>query len=193
MPKVSIRFSDVVAVVAILIAGMSYFESRESNSFVRQRMEADRILVLRASLDGDDSISLTPVQQDHVVQATIFIFPNEIRRSPVELHAEAAVLNIQWIESGLGRSAEHARERGSVAVIRGELPVGVTTAYLVDGISRVDCSIYKMSYLATAPDVGPVTVKLQGMAISTRGVDCDQLKSAVERLWEQRAVDSSTV
>lgn len=191
-PKLSVRFSDFVALIALLIAGASYLESRASNQFVRHRMEADRILVLRASLDNDDRISLTPIREDHVVQATIFTFPNEVRRSQVELHAEAAVLNSEWIESGLGRSAEHARQRDSVAVINGELPVGITTVYLVDGVSRADCSVYKLSYLATVPDIGPVTVKLQGMAIAERGVDCDGLRLRVENRWDRRIVDSPT-
>ena len=182
----SFQLSDALAAAALVVAGLGYLEAREANHFAQQRVEAQNVLVLRAREIEGDRLSIVTVNEDQVIQQIWFRMPVDLRSDEVRLNAEVPEFRLSWLESGIDEDLQDVREAGLVAVVVGQIPVGVTTTYVVEGRTEIDCSLYKIAYRASVPGNGPIAKDILGMALIDRNVACDLLDGEVERSWDSR-------
>ncbi|QUD89964.1 hypothetical protein [Phenylobacterium montanum] len=183
-----IRVSEVVGVIAVIIAILNFWDSHQERKATDQaRQAADQraaiapafVLVAAADANGE-RIRLTPVHADQPIQSQQFIFPTEIRAQPVET-AGSARIEASWFEEGLRKAA--GKGGGDAGDRR--LPVGVTTTYLADGDTRIDKAVYDIGYRLEPRMLRSDRVVLVGLSIAHRNVRGD-LKAAVEQAYKAR-------
>lgn len=125
-----IRVSEVVGVIAVIIAILNFWDSHQERKATDQaRQAADQraaiapafVLVAAADANGE-RIRLTPVHADQPIQSQQFIFPTEIRAQPVET-AGSARIEASWFEEGLRKAAgKGAVTRAIAACLLGSPP-----------------------------------------------------------------------
>lgn len=183
-----IRVSEVVGVVAVLIAILNFWDNHaERRATDQARQAADQraaiapaFVLMGAAEPNGDRIRLSPVHADQPIQSQVFVFPAEIRDQPVET-AGSARIEAGWFENGLRKAAGKAsRDAGDR-----RLPVGVTTTYLADGDTRTDTAVYDIGYRLQPRLLRADRVVLVGLSIARRNVHGD-LKAAVEQAYRGR-------
>lgn len=201
-PKLWITVSEVVGVLALVIAGLSFWDSHRDRSVgekrqaeQQQRQEAQQraqqqvqsILVLTGEVDGSgDRIRLEPMNHGQAVQSQSLIFPTEVRADPVEIDAATPRIEKDWVVSGLKKATEAARKAHKAKpAAEGRLPVGIVTSYIQDGTLRTDRSIYRLGYATSSNFIGVEKVRLEGLSLARRGVAGD-LRAQVDALWAKR-------
>jgi len=185
-----IRISEVVGVLALIIAALGFWDNHTDHKLAeRARMAAEQKestapLVLIGVADPDGGrIALRPARDDQVIQGQTFVFPKDARGDPVETTG-AARIEADWFESGL-RKAGRAH-KGDADDLR--MPIGVSTTYLVDGDLRADQSIYDVGYRLEPRFLRSDRVILEGLSVVRRGVPGD-LTAAVEQIARARGLD----
>jgi hypothetical protein len=201
-PKLWITISEIVGILALLIAGLSFWDSHRDRSVSekqaaqqqqqqRAQQRADQqvhsILVLTGEADGaGDRIRLEPMNHAQAVQSQTLMFPSEVRAAPVEIDAATPRIEKGWVVDGLKKSAEAARKaKKAKPAPEGRLPVGIVTTYIQDGVTRTDRSIYRIGYSTSSNIIGVERVRLEGLSLARRGVSGD-LRAQVDALWARR-------
>jgi hypothetical protein len=185
-----ITISEVVGVLALLVAGLSFWDAHRDRSAGEKRAQvqqaAESVLVLTGDVDGSgDRIRLKPMKADQAVQSQTLVFPSAIRAEPVQIDAAQPRIEKDWIVAGLKRTEDAGRKAGRKPAGEGRLPVGVTTSYIQDGVMRTDRSLYRIGYSTSSNLIGVERVKLEGLSLVRRGAGGD-LKAQVEALWARR-------
>lgn len=190
-PKLRIPIPEIVGVSAVLIAGLSFWDSHRDRSAGEKRTEqqrqAESVLVLTGEVDGSgDRIRLRPMSPAQAVQTQTLLFPTEVRAQSVEIDAATPRIEKAWVADGLKKAADAARKaRRAKPAGEGRLPVGIVTTYVQDGITRTDRSIYRLGYSTSANFLGVEKVKLEGLSLARRGAAGD-LRGQVDALWARR-------
>jgi hypothetical protein len=183
-----IRISEIVGVVAVLIAVANFWDSHTERRLADKAREAadqraataPAFVLVGASDDDGARIRLTPVHADQPIQSQVFVFPTEIRSGPVEITGSARI-EARWFEDGLRKTAgKGGRDEGDR-----RLPIGVATTYLEDGDTRTDQAIYDIGYRLEPRLFRPARVVLEGLSIARRGVRGD-LTAATEQAYRAR-------
>lgn len=185
-----ITVSEIVGVLALLVAGLSFWDAHRDRSAGAQRAQqqqaAESVLVLTGQVDGSgDRIRLEPMNRAQAVQSQTLVFPSAVRADPVQIDAAQPRIDKDWIVSGLKQAQEAEKKAGKKPVAEGRLPVGVTTTYVQDGVTRTDRAIYRIGYSVSSNLIGVERVKLEGLSLVRRGAGGD-LKGQVEALWARR-------
>jgi hypothetical protein len=183
-----LALSEIVAVAAVVIAGLGYWDShRERAQEAHEKAEAARekraeetAKAVRQSfiLTGQpagDRIRLAAVNPDQVIQTQTLVFPTPVRGDDVQTTGNPR-LERGWFDAGLKK----ARRGGGDS---GRLPVGVVTTYIEDGQTRADRSIYFVGYTLKDRMLRGHEVQLDGLSVARRNVPGD-LQKAVDALWE---------
>lgn len=187
-----ITLSELVGVLALVIAGMNYWDShRERADDARRQAAADRAaaahsaFVMRGEMQGDGArLMLAPLDPAQAIQSQRFVFPADVRAGPVEVAAAHPQVDVDWIADGLRRQVALARKAGAGADGDGSVPVGVSTTYVEDGEMRTDRSLYRVGYAWRGRLLGGPVLALQGVSLVRRGVGGD-LGKAVEAAWRR--------
>lgn len=183
-----IRISEVVGVIAVLVAALNFWEShteRRLNDRARQTAEqraaTGPAFVLTGVADPDgERVRLAPVHADQAIQGQTLYFPAEVRDHPVEITG-AARIEAGWIAAGL-RKADDGADKD---VGDRRLPVGIATTYLADGDTRTDAAIYDLGYRLERRFLRPPRLVLEGLSVARRGVKGD-LAAATEQVYRAR-------
>lgn len=183
-----IRISEVVGVVAVIIAILNFWDNHSERRLAEKaQVAADQraaiapafVLVGTADADGG-RIRLSPVRADQPIQSQVFFFPADIRDKPVQTTG-AARIEAGWIEGGLRKAAgKDGADGGDL-----RLPVGISTTYLADGDMRTDNAVYDVGYRLEHRFMRPSRVVLEGLSVVRRGVRGD-LRTASEQLYRSR-------
>lgn len=197
-PKLWLTISEVVGVVAVLIAALSFWDnhrdrtaSEKAQAEQQQRLQAQQqvqsILVLTGEVDGSgDRIRLRPMNSAQAVQTQTIVFPTEIRANAVDIDAATPRIEKDWIVEGLKKSADADRKaRRAKPAGEGRLPVGIVTTYIQDGVTRTDRSLYRLGYSTSSNLLGAEKVKLEGLSLARRGASGD-LRAQVDAQWARR-------
>ena len=186
-----LTIGEIVAVVSLVIAGLSYWDSHrahldEARRDATQARQASlgQALVLEAQVEaGGRRLALKPVDPAQVIQSQRYEFAHQVLDHPVEVTAAAPGIDAGWIAPGLAKAldAAHAKGDGSART-----PVGVVTTYLENGESREDRSIYLIGYSWKRHFLGGREITLQGVAFRARHAAGD-LQSAVDAAWKSPA------
>ena len=183
-----IRISEVVGVVAVLIAILNFWDNHAEHRLAeKERQTADQraasgpAFVLVGSADNDGAlIHLSPVHGEQPIQSQVFFFPTTVRDKPVAITG-AARLEAAWIAGGLRKvSGKIGGDPGDL-----RLPVGIATTYLADGETRTDASIYDLGYRIEPRFLRSGRVVLEGLSVARRGVRGD-LQAATQQLYHAR-------
>jgi hypothetical protein len=178
-------------VIAVLIAGISFWDAHRDRSAGEKRSEqqqqAQSILVLTGEVDkSGDRLKLEPMNHGQAVQTQTLMFPSQVRTDPVVIDAATPRIERDWVADGLKKAAGDARKAGKPKPSgEGRMPVGIVTAYIQDGTLRTDRSIYRLGYSTSSSFLGGEKVRLEGLSLARRGAAGD-LRAQVDALWARR-------
>ena len=184
-----ITLGEVVAVIAVLISGLTLWNSwsERRDSEVARHEDAQRNsakaarLVLVAEAAGNAALSLRPASADQTVQSQKILFPSALGAAPAETTGEPRI-EANWFEGKLVRAREKARlpddSRGDE-----RLPVAIVTRYLVDGAAHEDVALYDVGYSVSGKLVSGHEVALRGLSLVGR-VKKGQAQAKLDARWK---------
>ncbi len=189
LPLRWLTLAEIVGVLALVIAGLGYWDSHRERAetdreraAAAQQQRAERalkstFLMLGAPDKDGGRIRLSSVHPEQVIQTQTLWFPTTIRGDNVETTGNPR-LEAGWIEDGLRKAVGKAGGKPK----RGRLPVGVVTTFIEDGQTKTDRAIYQLGYSLHARMLLGARVELEGLTLARRGVVGD-LKAAVDASW----------
>ena len=178
---------EVVGVLAVLIAGLNYWDSHREHAQAAKQADAEAkaqaALVITGQADaGGRRIVLRALKSDQAIQSQRYIFPAKVLDHAMEVSAAAPQIDAGWIAAGLARALDDANAKGDGEA---QLPVGILTTYVEDGETRTDRSLYKVGYAWRSRFLLGRQITLQGISLSQRGVGGD-LQALVNQRWASR-------
>jgi hypothetical protein len=190
-----LTLAEIVAVAALVITGLSFWDSH------RERVREDRdraaataerqaqtqadaraaalkqtFVMTGAREDDGAKVRLTSVNDGQVIQTQTVWFPAPLRSDSVETTGNPR-LEVGWIENGLRKNAGKAKT--------GRVPVGVLTVFIEDGQTKTDRAIYQLGYSIHPRTLRADRVELEGLSLARRDVSGD-LQAATGALWAAR-------
>jgi hypothetical protein len=175
---------EVVGVLALIIAGLNYWESHQQHAAAAMREQAlsraeTAFVATGEAAAGGKSIDLRPLKAGQAIQSQRYRFPADVLDHPMELTAERPRIEVDWISGGLKRALEkgHARSTGEARA-----PVVIETTYVEDGDTRTDVSLYRVGFAWKRGFLGGWEIRLRGIALSRRGLSGDN-SSVLEQDW----------
>jgi hypothetical protein len=163
---------EIVAVLALAVAALNYWEShKEHVDEVRQisaekRAQAAFVVTGTAVSDGR-RIALKSLKSSQAIQSQRYYFPKSILDHAMEVAAAEPQIDLGWIEEGLRKAPRSGKSGEST------LPVAIVTTFVEDGDTRTDTSLYRIGYGWTTGLFGGPKFRLQGIALSRRAVKGD--------------------
>ncbi len=169
-----ITLGEVLAVIAILISGLTLWNSwgERSDSAAMKNADAQHAstravtLVLMATRSGEHRLILKPTSAEQSVQSQKIAFPTALGAAPAETTGEPRI-EAAWFEHAL----KNARGRAHLPDdSRGDerLPVAITTRFLVDGEPHDDVAIYDIGYGISGHWLTGHTVIMHGVSLVGR-------------------------
>lgn len=186
-----LTLAEIVAVAALVITGLSFWDShrervredRERAAAAREKEADARAAALKQTFvmtgqreDDGAKVRLTSVNEGQVIQTQTVWFPAQLRSDSVETTGNPR-LEASWIENGLRKHAGKSRT--------GRVPVGVLTVFIEDGVTKTDRAIYQLGYSIHPRTLRADKVELEGLSLARRGVSGD-LQAAADTLWAAR-------
>ena len=181
---------EVAAVIAVVIAGLNYWESRREHAEALQRAseaaKARSAIVLKGEAEADGrGITLDAVAAGQVIQSQRFVFPAAVRDHPVEITATKPRIELRWVEAGLSHALEAAEVKGAGEA---RLPVAIITTYVEDGDTHTDQSIYLIGFSYHSRFLMGRQIALQGLALQKRNATGD-VQALVNKAWKPPHAD----
>lgn len=190
-----ITLSELVGVLALLIAGLNFWDSHRERQRDETRVAAAEqsaakaaaaraSFVLTAHAEGDGArLTLQPMSSNQAVQGLHLVFPAEVADHAID--SDQPRLERDWVARGLAKAVETARKaKAAGAAGEGALPVGIEASYVEDGEVRTDRSIYRVSYSWRTPLLGGPRFTLEAATLRSRAVKSD-LQHAVDAQWRE--------
>jgi hypothetical protein len=186
-----LSLGEIVAVAAVLIAGLGYWDShrerdREATdkaAAARERAAEERAAARKQTFiltgtpeDSGSRLRLAAVNPEQVIQTQTLLCPTPVRGEDVQTTGNPR-LERRWFQGGLKKA------RGDKAN-SGRVPVGIITTYIEAGETRSDRSIYQLGYSLHERTLRPDEVELEGLSLARRAARGDQ-QAAVDSLWER--------
>ena len=186
-----LTLAEIVAVAALVITGLSFWDSHRerlredrdraaaaSERQAQARADAQKLSFVMTGAREDDGkqVRLTSVNEGQVIQTQTVWFPPQIRGDSVETTGNPR-LEVGWIENGLRKTAGKART--------GRVPVGVATVFIQDGVTKTDRAVYHLGYSIHPRTLRADRVELEGLSLARRGVSGD-LQAVAGNLWSAR-------
>jgi hypothetical protein len=179
---------EVVGVLALVIAGLNYWEAHREHAAAEHHQAAEAqaraaFVMVGAADAAGAKIMIDPLKPAQAIQSQRYIFPTAILGHEMEVSAARPQIDAAWIEAGLRKALDAAHAKGDGEA---RLPVGVVTTYVEDGDTRTDSSIYLVGYAYRSRFLGGLKITLQGLSLGRRAVKGD-LQAEVNRRWAARA------
>ena len=202
LPLRWLTLAEIVGVIALAIAGLSYWDShRDRLAQEKREAVADRERAAQAKAQGareraesaarvqklaflltgtpdgaGDRIALQPAHPEQVVQTQTLWFPIVVRADRVETTGNPRI-EAGWFEAGLRKAAGKAQQ--------GRVPVAIETRFIEDGETKTDRSVYAVGYSFKGRLVGGPKLRLDGLSLSRRNVSGDP-QAAADGMWIAR-------
>jgi len=180
-----ITIGELVGVLALVIAGLNFWQAREQYTAAQKTAATEAqarsafVMAGVASRTGD-RIDIHPLNPDQAIQNQTYVFPTALADHPIKLTATQPRLERSWIDRGLraALNADRAPPSGE-----GVAPVVVVTTYVQDGDTYTDGgSLYEVGYSWRSTLFGGRKITLEGVALSKRGVKGDA-GAEVNSVW----------
>jgi hypothetical protein len=183
-----ITLAEVLTVIAVSISGLtlwnSWSERRDSEATksveARQASSRAATLVLTATSSGKGTLILKPAAEDQVVQSQTVSFPKALGIAPARTTGEPRI-EASWFESALQKAREKA---GMPDDSRGDeqLPVAITTRFIVAGEPHEDVAVYDLGYSVAGRWLSGHTVTLRGLSLVSRA-KAGSAKTRLDQRW----------
>ncbi len=185
-----ITLSELVGVLALVIAGLNFWDSHRQRSVdSRREAAADRVasgrsaFVIRAQMEADGArLTFDPLNPAQAIQDERYVFPKAVLGHEMDVSAARPQVDLSWIATGLRDDVAQARKTGAPADGEAAIPMGVITTYVENGEMRTDRSVYHLGYAWRSRLLGGPRLALQGVSLVRRNVAGD-LKHTVETAW----------
>jgi hypothetical protein len=183
-----ITLGEVLAVVAVIISGLTFWNSYQERSSSeaeraaekRQKSAKAQTLILAATADGRN-LKLAARDPEQAIQGQSLVFPSALEIKAVETVDPR--VEAKWIENAWSK----ARKQGGAKDGSGDarLPVAITTKFVSGGETYSDTAIYDVGYKV---DEGllDTNVKLLGLSLVERGT-AKNLQAKLDALWKRRS------
>ena len=187
-----ITLAEVLGVIAVLISGLTLWNSYQQRSSdeadkAAARSEASaeaRTLLLRATPDRDGrTLTLAPAAEGQTIQNQTIAFPTALDVAAVDTVSEPRI-EAGWFEQAL----LHAREAAGRGESRGDerFPVAITTAFFSGGAMHRDSAIYDVGYRVEGGGLfGGHKVRMRGIS-RVGSVPERALRERLDLLWRSR-------
>ena len=183
-----ITLGEVLAVVAVVISGLTFWNSYQERSSAEAERQAAKQeaaaeaqrLILRGTATGEGNrrLNLVPLAADQVIQSQTISFPTALETESVDT-VIAPRIESQWLKPAVKKAGE-TEGRGDA-----RLPVLITTRFVSDGRSYTDSSIYDIGYKAEDGFLSGTEVELRGLSHVKR-VIAENGQAELDKLWESR-------
>ncbi len=191
-----LTISEVVGVLALVIAGLNFWDShRERVQDQKREAAADHAasaryaFVMGSQMEAQGArLTFQAVDPAQAIQSQRYLFPHVVLGHPMEVSAAKPQVDLDWIGGGLRDEVARARKAGAGSDGEATIPMGVLTTYVQDGEMRTDQSIYRLGYAWRSRLIGGPRLALQGVSLVHRGVRGD-LGAAVESALRARATE----
>ena len=168
---------EMLALLAVSISGLTLYlnwsnkqdERAEKALESRQASVRAAKLVLNARAEDGKRLVLTPTAPDQVVQGQTFLFPAALGIAPISTTGEARI-EARWFDNALKRARDKAKLPDN-SVGDEQLPVFITTRFVVNGETREDRAIYDIGYGISGRWLSGHDVALRGLSLVTRDID----------------------
>ena len=187
-----ITLAEVLGVIAVLISGLTFWNSYRQRSSeeadkaaARDEAAAEaRTLLLRSTPDRDGrKLSLAPAAAGQTIQSQTIAFPAALGVAAVDTVSEPRI-EAGWFEQAL----LHAREAGGRGEGRGDerVPVAITTLFFSGGAMHRDSAIYDIGYRVEGGGLfGGHKLRMRGISrVAT--VPAASLQARLDALWRSR-------
>ena len=186
-----ITLGEILAVIAVLISGLTLWNSYQERSSSEAERAAERkqqaaktkALVLRGD-SGRKKMILTTLDPGHAVQSQTILFPSALEVDAVEDLVEPRI-EAGWIKE----AANKARKAGGGAGSRAEdrrMPVAITSGFVSGGQTYTDSAIYDVGYRRDGNILGGSEIDLLGLSLVER-VTPQNAQARLDSLWKERA------
>lgn len=189
-----ITLGEAVAVSAVIISGLGLYMNYQE----RQDARADKVaqedrsassapFYLRASANSDGStLTLTPVDADHVIQGQTIRFPPVFKLSPVTTTSDARI-EAGWFADAL-KADRKTRQLPDETQGDERVPVMIETNYLADGKALSARAYYDIGYALEGHFLRGASVKLRGLSLIGKAAMQDSpADQRLAGLWDLRA------
>ena len=191
--RVWLTISELVGLLALVIAGLNFWDSHRQRMQDQKRdVAADHAasaryaFVMSSQMEPEGArLSFQAVDPAQAIQGQRYLFPRAVLDHAMEVSAAKPQIDLDWIAAGLRGEVALARKAGAGADGEASIPVGVITTYVQDGDLCTDQSIYRLGYAWRARLLGGTRLALQGVSLVRRGVQGD-LRTAVETAFRRR-------
>jgi hypothetical protein len=183
-----ITFGEVLTVFAVLISALTFWNSWSQRTADQQQKTAEATrtaarsgrLELVAANSGKRVLVLKPASAEQSVQDQHIAFPTALGVSPADTTGQPRI-DATWFEHALIKAREAAHQAGNS---RGDaqMPIAITTRFLVDGEEHTDVAIYDIGYGVTAGWFGSHSVALHGISLVAR-VKADDAQARLDARW----------
>jgi hypothetical protein len=183
-----ITLGEVVAVAALVISGLTFWNSYQERSSSEAERAAEKqakrakaqTLILSASADGRN-LRLAARDPEQAIQSQTLAFPTKLAVKPIETVDPR--IEAGWIESAWNRARKSGGARRGSGDAR--LPVAITTRFVSGGATHSDTAIYDVGYRV---DEGllDTDVQLLGLSFVERGTAAN-LQPKLDALWKRRS------
>ena len=185
-----ITLGEILAVIAVLISGLTLWNSYQERSSSEAERAAERkqqaaktkALVLRGD-SGRKKMILTTLDPGHAVQSQTILFPSTLEVDAVEDLVEPRI-EASWIKEAANK-ARKAGGAGSRAEDR-RMPVAITSRFVSGGQTYTDSAIYDVGYRRDGNILGGSEIDLLGLSLVER-VSSQNAQARLDLLWKERA------
>ena len=179
-----LTLGEIVGVVAVILAGLGYWDTHRERvaadqahrAELAQRAARETFLMTGAVADHGGALRLTSVHPEQVIQTQTVWFPHALRGASVETTGNPRI-EAGWIEAAVKKAA------GSVK--QGRLPVAIQTVYIQDGQTRTDNAVYEVGYSLHPRLILGDKLDLEGVFLARRGASGD-LQAAADKMWGRK-------
>jgi hypothetical protein len=185
-----ITFGEVLTVIAVLISALTFWNNwnQRKADLAQKAAEANTAaahsgtLVLTATTNGKRELVLKPASGAQSVQDQHITFPTALGVAPADTTGEPRI-EADWFEHALikARAAAHLPDNSHADA---QLPVAITTRFLVDGDERTDVALYDIGYSVSSGLFGSHSVTLRGVSLIAR-VKGDNAQARLDARWSK--------
>ncbi|HEV2746041.1 MAG TPA: hypothetical protein VGW34_01925 [Allosphingosinicella sp.] len=191
-----ITLGEVLAVAAVVISGLTFWNSYQERSSAEQERAAERqaqaaekrkqakaaqTLLLKGS-GGGKVLRLAALDRDQAIQSQTLAFPAALGVERIDTVIEPRI-EAGWIERAVQRARKAAGDggRGSGDAL---LPVAITTRFVRGGETYSDTAIYDVGYKLDS-GLLDTDVELLGLSLVER-TKAEAAQARLDAVWKAR-------
>jgi hypothetical protein len=185
-----ITLGEILAVIAVLISGLTLWNSYQERSSSEAERTAERkqqaakskALVLRGD-SGRKKMILAALDPGHAVQSQTVLFPSALGVDAVEDLVEPRI-EAGWIKEAANKARKAVGADGRAEDRR--MPVAIVSRFVSGGRTYTDAAIYDVGYRREGNLLGGSEIDLLGLSMVER-VSPGTAQARLDAVWKERS------